>query len=87
MPATTDVYRCFPGGSGGAVFSIMTTPRPYDRDQGFRALHGLDERTLLTQYLGELADHIIGECINPDRSDADVVAGLPSPSSAAERSG
>ncbi len=42
---------------------------------------------VLTQYFGELADHIIAECINPDRSDAEVVAGLPSPSSAAERSG
>ncbi|MBA3686992.1 MAG: hypothetical protein H0W72_17365 [Planctomycetes bacterium] len=42
---------------------------------------------VLTQYLGELADHIIAECINPDRSDAEVVAGLPSPSSTAERSG
>ena len=41
---------------------------------------------VLAQYLGELADHIIAECINPDRSDADVVAGLPAPE-AAERSG
>ncbi len=42
---------------------------------------------VLTQYLGELADHIIVECINPDRSDAEVVAGLPAPSAAMERSG
>jgi hypothetical protein len=41
---------------------------------------------VLTQYLGELAEHIIAECINPDKSDADVVAGLPAPA-AAERSG
>lgn len=42
---------------------------------------------VLTQYLGELAEHIIVECINPDRSDAEVVAGLPAPDAAAERSG
>ncbi len=41
---------------------------------------------VLQQHLGELADHIIAECINPDRADADVVAGLPGPSVAAERS-
>jgi hypothetical protein len=42
---------------------------------------------VLTQYLGELAEHIIGECINPYRSDAEVVAGLPALGSAAERGG
>jgi hypothetical protein len=42
---------------------------------------------VLSQYLGELADHIIGECINPDRSEAEVVAGLPAPSASGERDG
>ena len=41
---------------------------------------------VLSQYLGELANHIISECINPDRADADLVAGLPAPGAAAERS-
>ena len=41
---------------------------------------------VLTQYLGELADHIIAECIDPDRSDAEVVIGLPAPSGS-ERQG
>jgi hypothetical protein len=42
---------------------------------------------VLTQYLGQLADHIISECINADRADADLVAGLPSPGPASERAG
>ena len=43
--------------------------------------------TVLSQYLSELADHIIGECIDPDRSEAEVVAGLLPPSTGPERSG
>lgn len=39
---------------------------------------------VLAEYLDQLADHIIADCINPDRSDAEVVAGLPAPSSGAE---
>ena len=39
---------------------------------------------VLSQYLGELADHIIAECIDADGSDAEVVAGLPSPTAAPE---
>ena len=35
---------------------------------------------VLTDYLGELADHIIADCINPDRPDAEIVPGLPGPS-------
>ncbi len=31
----------------------------------------------LTRYLGELADRIIAESVDPDRSDAEEVAGLP----------
>jgi hypothetical protein len=42
---------------------------------------------VLTEYLGELADHIIADCINPDRSDAEVVAGLPAPAASGEREG
>jgi hypothetical protein len=41
---------------------------------------------VLTQYRGELADLIIADCIDPDRSDAEVVIGLPAPS-AGERQG
>ncbi len=40
---------------------------------------------VLSQYLGELADHIIAECINPDRSDAEMVVGIPGPGAEAER--
>jgi hypothetical protein len=47
----------------------------------------LEMNKVLTEYLGELADHIIADCINPDRSDAEVVAGLPGPASAAEMEG
>jgi hypothetical protein len=47
----------------------------------------LEMNQVMTEYLGELADHIIAECINPDRSDAEVVAGLPGPSAAAEMNG
>ncbi len=43
--------------------------------------------TVLSQYLSELADRIIADCINSDRSDADVVAGLPGPSTGPEMSG
>ena len=32
---------------------------------------------VLTEHLSELADQIIADCINPDRSDAEVVLGLP----------
>ena len=42
---------------------------------------------VLRQYLDELADHIIADCINPDRSDAEVVAGLLAPSAEPEKSG
>jgi hypothetical protein len=42
----------------------------------------LEMNRVLTEYLGELADHIIADCIDPDRSDAEVVAGLPGPASA-----
>jgi hypothetical protein len=42
---------------------------------------------VLTEYLGELADHIIADCINPDRSDAEVVAGLPAPAGGGEIEG
>jgi hypothetical protein len=42
---------------------------------------------VLTEYLGELADHIIADCINPDRSDAEVVAGLPGPAAGGEMEG
>ena len=31
----------------------------------------------LTQHLGALADQIIADCINSDRSDAEVIVGLP----------
>ena len=41
---------------------------------------------VLTDYLGELADHIIAECISPDRSDAEVVA-VPDPAGGGERDG
>jgi hypothetical protein len=39
----------------------------------------LEMNQVLTGYLGELADHIIAECIDPDRSDAAVVQGLEGP--------
>jgi hypothetical protein len=42
---------------------------------------------VLTEHLGQLAHQIIAECINADAADADVVAGLPSPSKVSERSG
>ena len=42
--------------------------------------------TVLTEYLGELADHIIADCINADRSDAEVVMGLPAPGPGGEMS-
>jgi hypothetical protein len=41
---------------------------------------------VLSQYLSELADHIIADCIDPDRSDAEVVAGLPGPTAGPEMS-
>ena len=47
----------------------------------------LEMNKVLTEYLGELADHIIADCINPDRSDAEVVAGLPGPSAGGEMEG
>jgi len=47
----------------------------------------LEMNKVLTEYLGELADHIITDCINPDRSDAEVVAGLPAPTSTSEMRG
>ena len=37
----------------------------------------LEMDRVLTEHLGELADQIIGDCINPDRSDAEVIQGLP----------
>ena len=42
---------------------------------------------VLTEYLGELADHIIADCINADHSDAEVVMGLPAPGPGGEMSG
>jgi hypothetical protein len=42
---------------------------------------------VLTDYLSELADHIIADCINPDRSDAEVIAGLPAPAAGGEMEG
>jgi hypothetical protein len=47
----------------------------------------LEMNKVLTEYLGELADHIIADCINSDRSDADVVAGLPGPAAGGEMEG
>ncbi len=47
----------------------------------------LEMNQVLTEYLGELADHIIADCINSDRSDAEVVAGLPAPGATAEING
>ncbi len=47
----------------------------------------LEMNKVLTEYLGELADHIIADCINADRSDAEVVAGLPGPTVSAEMNG
>ena len=47
----------------------------------------LEMNKVLTEYLGELADHIITDCINPDRSDAEVVAGLPGPTAGCEMEG
>ena len=47
----------------------------------------LEMDSVLTEYLGELADHIIADCINPDRSDAEVVAGLPGPAASGELQG
>ena len=47
----------------------------------------LEMNKVLTEYLGELADHIIADCINPDRSDAEVVTGLPAPTAAGEMEG
>jgi len=34
---------------------------------------------VLVEYLGEVAEQIIADCINRDRSDAEVCEGLPSP--------
>lgn len=42
---------------------------------------------VLTEHLGELADRIIADCINPDRSDAEVVAALPGQASGSETIG
>jgi hypothetical protein len=50
-------------------------------------LEYLEMNAVLTDYLGELADRIIADCINPDRSDADVVAGLPAPTGGGEMEG
>lgn len=47
----------------------------------------LEMNKVLTEYLGELADHIIADCINADRSDAEVVVGLPGPSVGGEMEG
>ena len=47
----------------------------------------LEMNKVLTEYLGELADHIIADCINADRSDAEVIAGLPVPSAGGEMEG
>lgn len=42
---------------------------------------------VLRQYLGELADHIIAECIDPDGSEPEVIAGQLAASGEPERSG
>lgn len=42
---------------------------------------------VLGQYLTEVADRVIADSIDSDRSDADVVAGLPGPSAGSEISG
>jgi len=42
----------------------------------------LEMNRVLTEHLGELADQIIADCINPDQSDADVIVGLPTTASA-----
>ena len=42
----------------------------------------LEMNRVLTEHLGELADQIIGDCINPDRSDAEVIVGLPTTATA-----
>ena len=47
----------------------------------------LEMNKVLTEYLSELADHIIADCIDPDRSDAEVVAGLPGPAGGGEMEG
>jgi len=47
----------------------------------------LEMNKVLTEYLGELANHIIADCINPDRSDAEVVVGLPAPTAGSEMEG
>ncbi len=47
----------------------------------------LEMNRVLTQYLGAIAERIIADCINPDRSDAEVVPGLPAPAAAGERAG
>ncbi|MBA3936069.1 MAG: hypothetical protein H0X38_01275 [Planctomycetes bacterium] len=47
----------------------------------------LEMNKVLTDYLGELADHIIADCIDPDKSDAEVVAGLPGPTAGGEMEG
>ena len=47
----------------------------------------LEMNKVLTEYLSELADHIIADCINPDRSDAEGVAGLPAPAAGGEMAG
>lgn len=40
----------------------------------------LEMNKVLVEYLGEVADQIIADCINRDRSDADVCEGLPNSS-------
>ena len=42
---------------------------------------------VLTEHLGELADQIIADCINPDRSDAEVIVGLPTATANVEMEG
>lgn len=37
----------------------------------------LEMDRVLTEHLGELADQIIADCINPDKSDAETIQGLP----------
>ena len=45
----------------------------------------LQMNSVLTQYLDQLADHSIADCITPDQADAEVMAGLPAPAAGGER--
>ncbi len=66
--------------------SVCVRIRPWDLDR-FLWPEYQEMNQVLTDYLGELANHIIADCINGDRSDADMVAGLPAPTAMAEMNG